>query len=347
MQAYPSGKDLGHQCLGPRTYTNPVYDGYFADPFVWRHEDSYYAVGTGAWEAAGVIEPGREAGQAGVFPLLRSEDFVNWQQLGFALQRPDPRLGHSFWAPEVAEDQGRFYLYYSVGHEDKNHQLRVAVCDRPEGPYQDLGTPLIEPAAVSFAIDPHPFRDEDGRWYLFYARDFLDTGANFRAGTALAARRLDGMTRLADEETVILRAGFDWQRFQCHRPMYGRVFDWHTLEGPCVRRHGGRYYCFYSGGRWENESYGVDYAEADRVLGPYCQPAHLERPRLLRSVPGRFLGPGHNSIVTGPDWVTEYLAYHAWDVKLTARRLCLDRLLWTPDGPRCDGPTWEAQLVPG
>ena len=36
-----------------RTYTNPVYSGYFADPFVWRHKGEYYAVGTGTVEASG------------------------------------------------------------------------------------------------------------------------------------------------------------------------------------------------------------------------------------------------------------------------------------------------------
>jgi GH43 family beta-xylosidase len=346
MRHRPNGNDPDHGSRAPRTYTNPVYDGYFADPFVWRHGDAYYAVGTGAREAAGVAGQGGTAGQGSIFPLLRSDDFVSWRQVGHALEPPDPRLGHSFWAPEVAEEGRAFYLYYSVGFEDKNHQLRVAVSERPEGPYRDVGTPLLEPTATPFAIDPHPFRDADGQWYLFYARDFLDPGLDFRVGTALAARRMDGMVRLGDEETVILRAGFDWQRFQRDRPMYGGVFDWHTLEGPCVRRHGGGYFCFYSGGRWEGETYGVDYAVADRVLGPYVQPAALEWPRLLRSVPGRLLGPGHNSVVAGPDGVTEYLAYHAWDVGLTARRLCLDRLRWSADGPACDGPTWEAQVVP-
>ena len=28
-------------------WTNPVYPYYFADPFVWKHEGRYYAVGTG------------------------------------------------------------------------------------------------------------------------------------------------------------------------------------------------------------------------------------------------------------------------------------------------------------
>ncbi len=158
--------------LDRRTYTNPVYNGYFADPFVWEHQGIYYAIGTGAAEAEGQVD---EVGERRIFPLLHSEDFVNWHFAGNALLRPDPALGDNFWAPEVAYCDGRFYLYYSVGHEDKNHQLRVAISDHPLGPYQDIGESLIDPQSCSFAIDPHPFRDDDGQWYLIYARDFLDT----------------------------------------------------------------------------------------------------------------------------------------------------------------------------
>ena len=70
--------------------------------------------------------------------------------------------------------------------------------------------------------------------------------------------RLIAMTQLAGEAKVVLRATHDWQRFQANRLMYGQTWDWHTLEGPCVHKHDGRYDCFYSGGRWETESYGVD-----------------------------------------------------------------------------------------
>ena len=35
------------------TYTNPLYPRHFADPFVWRYKDEYYAVGTGPAEASG------------------------------------------------------------------------------------------------------------------------------------------------------------------------------------------------------------------------------------------------------------------------------------------------------
>ena len=31
-------------------YKNPVYAEYFADPFVWKHNQIYYAVGTGRFD---------------------------------------------------------------------------------------------------------------------------------------------------------------------------------------------------------------------------------------------------------------------------------------------------------
>ena len=337
-----------------RTLTNPVYNGYFADPFVWEYQGVYYAIGTGAKEAEGQVDEitsavraDRSTEELRVFPLLRSDDFLTWHFAGNALVRPDPALGDNFWAPEVAYCDGKFYLYYSVGHEDKDHQLRVATSDRPLGPYHDVGKPVLDPKSCPFAIDPHPFRDDDGQWYLFYARDFLDTEAegNVRAGTALMVDRLEGMTKLAGVGKVVLRARRDWQRFLANRPMYGGIYDWHTLEGPCVRKHAGRYYCLYSGGRWETENYGVDYGVADSVMGPYSDEGNEAGPRVLRSVPSQVLGPGHNSVVLSPDGQTEYIVYHGWDKNMQARQMFLDRLIWTPDGPRCDGPTWTPQTV--
>ena len=80
--------------------------------------------------------------------------------------------------------------------------------------------------------------------------------------------RLEGMTRLAKETRTVLRATADWQLYKKRREMYGRVLDWHTLEGPFVVKRSGRYYCFFSGGNWQNGSYGVSYAVAAPPLGP-------------------------------------------------------------------------------
>lgn len=306
----------------------PVYTEYFADPFVWEHEGEYFAVGTGEREATGV--PSEM-----VFPLLRSHDLLKWHPAGRAMLRPDHALGTHFWAPEVAHHDGKFWLYYSVGLGDKKHQLRVATSDTPLGPFQDFDRPLLDPAKCPFAIDAHPFRDDDGQWYLFYARDFLDSSGHVRPGTALVVARMKSMTELENEGRVVLRARHDWQRFERDREMYGARHDWHTLEGPFVRKHDGRYYCFYSAGRWENETYGVDYAVADHVLGPYSAEGNEDGPRLLRTVKNELIGPGHNSIVRGPDGA-DYIVYHAWDRNMTARRMFMDRLIWTSDGPRLE-----------
>jgi len=308
-----------------RTYRNPVHDGYFADPFALRVGDSYVAYGTGA------SVDGR------VFEVLGSPDLASWTSLGGALEPVDPALGADYWAPEVAQADGRFWMYYSVGHGDAGHHLRVAVADAAAGPFVDLGVNLTPDER--FAIDPHPFRDVDGTWYLFFARDVLDTP---RVGTQLAVAVLTSMTTTGPTTTV-LQPSADWQLYARDRPMYGARHDWHTLEGPTVREHGGTYHCFYSGGSWQGEGYAVSWATAPHPLGPWSDP--VDGGRLLQTVPGHVRGPGHNSVVTTPGG-TDVLVYHAWDATGSARQLCIDPLVWTADGPTTSGPSWQERPLP-
>jgi beta-xylosidase len=307
-----------------RHYRNPVHPGYFADPFVVPTDDGYVAVGTG-----------RFVGDR-AFEVLRSPDLIHWEHVGGALEPLPPsltaELGDNYWAPEVAHADGRWWMYYSVGRDDVGHSLRVAVADVPTGPYVDCGVDLTP--AERFAIDPHPFRDDDGTWYLFYARDVLE---GERVGTMLAVDVLTSMTQLSGQARPVLAPSADWQLFKRERPMYGQVYDWHTLEGPFVCRRQGRYVLFYSGGNWEEPTYGVSWAEADSPLGPWRE--STAEP-LLRTVPGKVVGPGHNSVVVGPDG-QDVMIYHAWDAEGTARRMFVDPLRWTPAGPVLDGPTWE------
>jgi beta-xylosidase len=277
-----------------------------------------------------------------MFPMLRSDDFINWTPSEGALIPPDPALGTHFWAPEIVEQDGTYFLFYSVGFEDKRHQLRLAVSSTPSGPFRDTGEPVLDPASCKFAIDPNPFRDPEGNWYLLYARDLLDGN---RPGTSLVVAPLSDMRRVPSDYSVVARANADWQRFEKNRPMYGGTYDWHTLEGPCMVHHKGRYFCLYSGGNWQNETYGVDYVYSDSPMGPFVNDNPGVGPRLLKTIPRKVIGPGHNSVVLGPNNVTEYIAYHAWDGERDARRLCFDVLDWTSQGPRCEGPTWEPRVV--
>jgi Beta-xylosidase len=86
--------------------SNPVYPNYFADPFVWRHNGVYYAIGTGVLDEHG-------EGRGGVFEILRSDDLFHWTPAASAMERLAPEYGDSYWAPEVAYAGEQFYLYYS------------------------------------------------------------------------------------------------------------------------------------------------------------------------------------------------------------------------------------------
>lgn len=271
---------------------------------------------------------------------------MSWQPLGDALTIEDPDAGiEAVWAAEVACEAGMFYMYYSAGGEEgEGHQLRVATAARPEGPFQPTGAVLTpdEP----FSIDAHPFRDRDGSWYLYYCRDFLDE-AGGRVGTGIVVDRLLHMTRLAGDPHTVVRPFADWQVYERDRRWRGRVWDWHTVEGPFVRERAGRYYCLYSGGAWRQPNYGVSHAVADHPLGPFTPaPASEQGPDILQTVPGEIIGPGHASITRSPDGAHDYLVYHAWDPAHTQRLMRLDLLDWTPDGPSSPGPTLTPQPAP-
>jgi GH43 family beta-xylosidase len=312
------------------TYTNPVYDRDFPDPFVLQVDGRYYAYGTG------LAEGGR------AFPMLVSEDLVHWEPRGGALEPLDLPGAELYWAPEVASRDGRFWMYYATGRDaNPDHHLRLALADHPLGPWRDAGLNLT-PHEV-FAIDAHPFRDPaDGQWYLFYARDELQPPY---AGTGIVVDRLLAMDRLEGHPRPVLRPYAEWHVFELQRAVKGGL-DWYTIEGPFVRRVADRYVCFYSGGRYEHPNYGVGYALADHPLGPWADADNREGPKVLHTVPGRVIGPGHNSVVAAPDGVTEYVVYHAWDPACTARTMRIDRLEWDGPIPRCDGPSLEPRAAP-
>jgi beta-xylosidase len=300
--------------------SSPAYGGYFADPFVLRLDDGYVAFGTG------VATPGP------VFEVLSSPDLRHWESRGRCLQRLDDDAGDEYWAPEVASAETSFWMYYSVGRGIAGHHIRVAHSESPCGPFVDLGLNLTP--HERFAIDPHPFQDSDGTWYLYYARDVLD-GA--RPGTHLAVDRMIGMTQLAGEPLEVLAPSADWQIYARGRSMYGQVFDWHTMEGPTVAYRNGRYWMTYSGGSWEGHGYGVSWASAEHPLGPWTA-APANAPRLLQTTVELF-GPGHSSLTTDPD-DRDVIVFHAWDRAMTARRMHLRYIDFRPEGPQVDGPVW-------
>ncbi len=301
------------------SYTNPVWDGYLADPHVINTGGFYYAYGTG------------EAKDGKQFPILKSKDFQTWEYVGGAIEKLTSPALKDYWAPEVAECNGKFYLYYAG-----DMKQRVAISDSPQGPFKDTGKLLFPD--LEFSIDGHPFKDPvSGKWFLFFAKDFFDQ----RPGTALAVVELaDDMVSVKGPVHTVIRAFSDWQIYQRNRHWYNKDWPaWHTIEGPAVIYKDGKYYCFYSGGNWQTPGYGVGCGISDSITGPYLDNWSKTGASVLSSGSGDLIGPGHNSVILAPDRQTYFIVYHSWNKQRSARQICIDPIEWTEQGPKAYKPS--------
>jgi len=311
-----------------QTYLNPVHNRSCPDPFVLKYCGEYWAYCTGFWH------DGR------CFGVLHSRDLVNWREFAGALE-PLPGGAPCYWAPEVVYENGKFLMYYSVGNEARM-EIRVAVADQPDGPFVDSGHRLT---TEEFAIDAHVFVDADGTRHLFYATDFL---THSHIGTGTVRNRMLNPWTLAGEPRPVTRARFDWQVYDAQRAEKGGV-RWHTVEGPTVLRRKRLYYQMFSGGNWQNTTYGVSYATSDDLETPneWSQICDGERVLpILRTLPGKVIGPGHNSVVRGPDNRQLFCVYHRWAEDSAARVLAIDRLDWVGERMTVFGPSTTPQPIP-
>ncbi|MDB5069441.1 MAG: hypothetical protein JWM87_552 [Candidatus Eremiobacteraeota bacterium] len=282
-------------------YRNPVRPGDFPDPSVIRvGERGFYAVTTSTdW--------------APFFPIFRSTDLVDWELVGHVFaERPDWCAGN-FWAPDFAEKDGRFYVYYTARKKEGALCVAVATADRPEGPYTDHG-PLIGQRYGS--IDAMAADDADGSRWLLWKED----GNAHNRPTPIWAQRLsdDGLVLLG-EPAELLRNDAPWE---------GRL-----VEAPHVIRRNGWFYMFYSGNACcgEDCAYAVGVARARALAGPWEKCPH--NPILASNE--AFRCPGHGAPVDDGkgNW---YYLYHAYEQRPDAiyvgRQLCLDAIDWNFDG---------------
>jgi GH43 family beta-xylosidase len=309
------------------TYTNPVYPHSFPDPFVLKHRGEYWGYCTGLWR------DGR------AFGVIHSRNLADWRPLAGAME-PLPGDFPCYWAPEVAYLAGRFYLYYSVGNEERM-EIRVSVADHPAGPFVDSGRRLT---SEPFAIDAHVYSHVDDSRWLFYATDFLDH-SHIGTGT-VRDRLLDPFTLEGNPRPVALPR-HDWHVYHPHRPEKGGVRR-HTVEGPFVLRRKGVLYEMFSGGNWQNPTYGVSYATTRNFRDPceWEQAADGERVLPILRSGGEVVGPGHNSVVRGPDNRQLYCVYHRWSADLKDRVLAIDPLDWAGERMLVLGPTTTPQPGP-
>jgi xylan 1,4-beta-xylosidase len=280
-------------------YQNPVMSGDYPDPSVIR-------VGKDYWATATSSEWGPQ------FPVLHSTDLVNWEIHGSVFAHRPEWAGGNFWAPEIIESKGKYYIYYVGRKKGGPLAVAVATADKPSGPYTDHG-PLVAQAAGS--IDPMPFNDENGQRYLIWKED----GNSRKLPTILWAQKLDeDGTKLVGEVKEIMRNDTPWE---------GAV-----IEGPFIVRRDGWFYLFYSGSGCcgANCNYALGVARSKSLLGPWVKnPAN---PILAGNVDWKC--PGHGSIVDdeqGRSWLL-YHAYSSKDFIFTGREALLDEVKFVDGG---------------
>ena len=103
------------------------------------------------------------------YMVWESENLVDWEEVGLAYNHFDQEEywgTRDFWAPEVVERDGTFYMTFSARTEEDSLKTAIATSDSPTGPFMDANPDLI--GQEGSYIDSHIFFDDDSTPYLYY-----------------------------------------------------------------------------------------------------------------------------------------------------------------------------------
>lgn len=292
----------------------PVFEENFPDSHIVLHDGEFIAYAT----------------NHGInLPMATSRDLVNWsfvmdpanpgQRLdGMPVLAPWAKEGFT-WAPEVMKVGENWILYFTARNRRRDVQcLGVAVADNPKGPFRGSSTePLLCQYEEGGTIDANPFRDSDGKLYVYYKND----GNAVRRTSHIWGQRLsdDGLSVVGDP-VALIRDDKKW--------------EWGLVEAPAmIRAPQGGYQLFFSAAYfgWDpNERlsrYATGYAQCASPLGP-CEDAP-ENP-ILNSFNDRragcLSGPGHPTIFTVGEQY--FFAFHAWAATRGCRKAEDERHLY-------------------
>lgn len=295
------------------TYLNPIIPGV-ADPDVLLHNGTYYLYPTTTDRNVGGIK------------VYTSTDLTNWTNQGMAMKAGEDNWGtEGFWAPDIIERDGKFYMYYTA-----NEHLCMAVSESPLGPFiQEEFGPLHEDIQE---IDAHVFKDDDGQYYFYFVR--------FTAGNVIWGAKLNDDMRSIDQNTLteLLVPSQEWEKDIAP-----------VNEGPYMLKKDGIYYLTYSGAHFVSPMYGVGYATSTHPLGPYTK--YKQNPIMQSN--DIVHGAGHHGITFSPDGTEIFLAYHVhYDLEnANPRKFAIDRVRFSTDESgktflEVHGPTVTNQTIP-
>ncbi len=273
---------------------NPVIPGDFADPTIIRFGNSYYAAGTSSeW--------------APHYPIYKSDDLINWKQVGHIFPKKRSWMSSSFWAPELYVHRNKVYAYYTVRDTNNISCIGVATADSPEGPFTDHGV-IIRTGKE--AIDAYVF-DDAGQLYISWKAYGLDK----RPIELLSSKLTDDGLALTGETVSILRD--DARK---------------GMEGQSIIKNNDYYYLFYSAGSCCGVpcDYNVRVARSKNINGPFEQ--FPGNPILKEN--GDWMCTGHGTPVQlkAGRWFYLYHAYNKQSNVYTGRQGMLAEIVWDNEG---------------
>ncbi len=274
--------------------TNPIIDGYFADPTIIKHEDVYYIYAT--------IDPwgGEEVA------VLKTKNFQNFERKHInwptkkACTSPTS-WGTMVWAPSVVKaPDGKFYMFVSVGSE-----IWVGTSEYPLGPWKNAkadGSPLVSSKAYPgfHMIDAESFIDTDGQAYLYWG-----SGLNWVNGHCFAVKLDKDMVSFIGEPKDITPPNY--------------------FEAPYMLKRNETYYLMYSEGKAIDPTYKIRYSTSKNPFGPWVE--GVNSPILSTSSDSITYGPGHHTVFSENGQY--YILYHRIKPQkesFVLRQLCIDSL---------------------
>jgi beta-xylosidase len=345
------------------SFSNPL-KVQLGDPYVLHTNGTYYMYGTG----------GADKG----FAAYSSKDLVNWMKEGQVYFHnningwSDPKASWdgAYWAPEVYEVKGKFYLFYSAQwkvnptNEVENFRIGVAVADKPTGPFIDLtDKPIFDPGYP--IIDANVFFDSDGRSYLYYSRACYKHPVE--SGVAALARKKGWFKQVEEswvygvelkedfsgvigEPVLVLRPPVrlgDKQAEWESRSVTAREVGRRWTEGSVTFKKDNIYYIMYSANHFGGQYYAIGYATSSSPLGPYKKAANNPVLQKNTNKGGLVSGTGHNSITYSPDGKEMFCVYHGRTAKTGNERVVfIDRMQAKNGRITVFGPTTTPQKFP-
>ncbi len=301
--------------------SNPL-DVAFGDPYVILSSDNtYYMYGT---------TPGFNG-----FNCYKSDDLTSWESVGTIFDGDDPSCWgfQNYWAPEVYERDGKFYLFYSADwrvnptEELENFRIGVAVSDSPEGPFKNISDrPLFDPGYPT--IDANLHFDDDGRCYLYFSRCCYKNSVESEiASWAKAEGMFDEVeeswiygveiepdfSAIIGEPQLLLRPPVTMDDKQSEwesRSVSSGEINRRWTEGSYMIKRDGIYYMMYSANYFGGEHYAVGYATSDSPLGTFTKSPNNPILEKNTAKGGIVTGTGHNSVTRSKDGKQLYCVYH-------------------------------------